>query len=120
MRVPPTCSQCPCKRAALPSSQGSIWTLQVAADHENGFYSPGALCLTTRRKDLIMRWRGRQVDIKEVLRDLDVPPWRRQAIPLLIWQNEVVAVSTLALGERFGDPADGAAKADYCRLLTVK
>ena len=100
---------------------GQHWTLQeVAAGHENGFYSPGTLCLGTRRKDLTMRWRGRQVDIKEVLRDLDVPPWRRQAIPLLIWQNEVVAVSTLALSERFGDPADGAAKADYCRLLTVK
>ena len=93
---------------------------EVAAGHKNGFYSPGALCLSLRRKDFNMRWRGRQVDIKEVLRDLDVPPWRRQAIPLLIWQNEVVAVSNLAISERFRNPADGAAKADYCRLLTVK
>ena len=52
-----------------------LWSLrEVAAGHENGFYNPGALCLSTRRKDLTMRWRGRQVDIKDVLRDLDVPP----------------------------------------------
>ena len=32
---------------------GQHWTLQeVAAGHENGFYSPGTLCLTTRRNDL--------------------------------------------------------------------
>jgi tRNA(Ile)-lysidine synthase len=111
--------------ASLPAGEsiefgGQLWTLKkVAAGHEGGFYSPGKLCLSTRRKDLTIRWRGRQTDIKEVLRDLDVPPWRRQAIPLLIWQDEVVAVSTLAISERFRDPTDAAAT-DYCRLLTVK
>ena len=67
-----------------------------------------------------MRWRGRQADIKEVFRDLDVPPWRRQALPLLIWKKEVVAVSTDVISERFRDYPTNAVAADYYRLLTVK
>ena len=97
------------------------WTLKnVAPGHKGGFYSLGKLYLSTRRKGLTMRWRGRQADIKEVFRDLDVPPWRRQALPLLIWQNEVVAVSTDVISERFRDYPTNAVAADYYRLLTVK
>ena len=65
---------------------GQHWLLERSDSHSaDGFYSPGKLCLSTRRKGLSMRWRGRKADIKEVFRQLDVPPWRRATMPLVVW-----------------------------------
>ena len=101
---------------------GQHWLLERSDSHSaDGFYSPGKLCLSTRRKGLSMRWRGRKADIKEVFRQLDVPPWRRATVPLVVWRDEVVAVSTLAINERFRDRPEGPADTiDYYRFVNVK
>lgn len=100
---------------------GRHWTLKISDPQAlGGFYSPGPLCLSTRRKGLSMLWRGRQVDTKMLLRELGVPPWRRESLPLLVWQDEIVAVSTLAVSERFSDQPKGATtKGSYYRLVVA-
>ena len=98
---------------------GRRWTLAAAdPSSADGFYSPGTLCLSTRRKGLSMLWRGRHADPKDVLRELGVPPWRRDSLPLVLWQDEIVAVSTLAVSERFRDhPGVAANKGSFFRLV---
>ena len=98
---------------------GRRWTLAAAdPSSADGFYSPGTLCLSTRRKGLSMLWRGRHADSKDVLRELGVPPWRRDSLPLVLWQDEIVAVSTLAVSERFRDHSGVAAnKGSFFRLV---
>ena len=100
---------------------GRHWTLKISDPQTlGGFYSPGPLCLSTRRKGLSMLWRGRQFDTKMLLRELGVPPWRRESLPMLVWQDEIVAVSTLAVSERFSDQPKGTAtKGSYYRLVVA-
>ena len=65
-----------------------------------------------------MLWRGRHADSKDVLRELGVPPWRRDSLPLVLWQDEIVAVSTLGVSERFRDhPGVAANKGSFFRLV---
>jgi tRNA(Ile)-lysidine synthase len=100
---------------------GRHWTVKISDPQTSGgFYSPGPLRMSTRRKGLSMLWRGRQVDTKMLLRELGVPPWRRESLPLLVWQDEIVAVSTLAVSERFSDQPKGTAtKGSYYRLVVA-
>jgi tRNA(Ile)-lysidine synthase len=114
-------SPAPLKADEVTEFGGQHWLLERSDPQSaDGFYRPGRLCLSARRKGLSMRWRGRKADIKEVFRQLDVPPWRRATVPLVVWQDEVVAVATLAINERFRDHPEAVADTgDYFRFVNV-
>lgn len=43
---------------------------------------------------------GQRKRIKDLLREAGVPPWLRASIPLLCWDDEVVALGDWLIGER--------------------
>ena len=81
---------------------GKMWLMESApATASDSFSCSGAIYLCSRRADLSMYWCGRDTGVDDLLRQLRVPPWRRASIPLLVHQDDIVAVPGLTVSERY-------------------
>jgi tRNA(Ile)-lysidine synthase len=62
----------------------------------NGWHPVGALAVRFRRGGERVRWRGHQRTLKQLLHGSDLPPWRRDTLPLLFDDLGLLAVPGIA------------------------
>lgn len=65
------------------------------------------LLLRRRRGGESMHWRGHRRRVRELLRAAEIPPWERESLPLLVCDEEVVAVPGVAVADPWRDAAEG-------------
>ncbi|MEA3302192.1 MAG: tRNA lysidine(34) synthetase TilS [Pseudomonadota bacterium] len=81
------CTQQPLK---LPSQLGDLQLLEGAQQH---------LQVRFRRAGDAMRWRSHQRTLKAIFRQLEIPPWQRDRIPLIIEDSVIIAIADLAYAD---------------------
>jgi tRNA(Ile)-lysidine synthetase-like protein len=52
-----------------------------------------------RREGDGMRWRSHQRTLKSIFRQLEIPPWQRARIPLIIEDAVIIAIADLAYAD---------------------
>jgi tRNA(Ile)-lysidine synthase len=81
------CTQQPLK---LPSQLGELQMLEGRLQQ---------LKVRFRREGDSMRWRSHQRTLKSLFRQLEIPPWRRSRIPLIIDDGVIIAIADLAYAD---------------------
>ena len=74
----------------LPSQLGEMQMLEGAQQQ---------LLMRFRREGDGMRWRGHQRTLKSMFRQLEIPPWQRDRIPLIIENSVIIAIADLAYAD---------------------
>ena len=74
----------------LPSQLGELKMLEGQQQQ---------LMVRFRREGDSMRWRSHQRTLKSIFRQLDIPPWQRGRIPLIIDDAVIIAIADLAYAD---------------------
>ncbi len=74
----------------LPSQLGELKMLEGRQQR---------LLVRFRREGDTMRWRSHQRTLKAIFRQLEIPPWQRARIPLIIEDEIIIAIADLAYAD---------------------
>lgn len=80
---------------ALPHGE-----LRIEPVQEGGFHAAGELQVRFRQGGEQIHWRGHMRSLKTLLQAAQLPPWRRNSLPLIFRGNELCAVPGIAAAEQ--------------------